>query len=82
MTTLLQPSWLCDKRVRSVFADRERIFGLGISSIMNLSINEGGHRLVTMNLFREAGYYSDEDVPTAKVQGALLRPVLLASARK
>jgi hypothetical protein len=77
----LLPSWLFDKRVRSVLADRERIFSLGISSMMNLSINQGGRPLVTINL-SEAGYYSDVDVPTAKVQGALLAPVLLASARK
>jgi GAF domain-containing protein len=64
--------------LRSAFADHELIFSLGISSIMNVPISHGGRRLATMNLCHEAGHYSDRDIPTAKVLGALLLPVLLA----
>ncbi|MFI5013106.1 MAG: GAF domain-containing protein [Hyphomicrobiales bacterium] len=67
--------------LRATFADHELIFSLGIGSIMNVPISHGGRVLATMNVSGEAGQYRDADIPTAKVLGGLLAPVLLTSAR-
>jgi hypothetical protein len=65
--------------LREAFPDYELIFSLGISSIMNVPISFGGGVLATMNISGEAGQYRDADAPSAKMIGALLVPVLLAS---
>jgi len=65
--------------LRQAFPDYELIFSLGISSIMNVPISYCGRTLATMNISGEAGQYRDEHIPTAKLLGALLVPVLLAS---
>jgi hypothetical protein len=65
--------------LREAFPDYELIFSLGISSIMNVPVSHDGQTLATVNISGEAGAYRDEDIPAARMLGAVLVPVLLAA---
>jgi hypothetical protein len=45
---------------------------------MNVPVAHDGVTLATMNISGEAGAYREEDIPAARMLGALLVPVLLA----
>lgn len=67
--------------LRAAFPDYELIFSLGISSIMNVPVRHDGETLATVNISGEAGQYREQDIPTARMLGALLLPVLPGSAQ-
>ena len=65
--------------VQAAFADHERIFGLGISAILNAPIRHGGRRLGTLNLCGDEGQYGAREIATARIIAAALAPTLLAA---
>jgi hypothetical protein len=65
--------------LREAFPDYELIFSLGIGSIMNVPVMYDGRTLGTVNISGEAGQYTADDVPAAKVIGALILPAFLAA---
>ena len=64
--------------VARTYKDPERIFALGVTSIMNVPIRHAGRNLGALNLFGEAGWYSDSVFPAARTVAGLLAPTLLA----
>lgn len=64
--------------VREAFDDYALIASLGVGSIMNVPISYRGHRLGTMNVSHEAGWFRDQDVAAGMLIAALLVPPLLA----
>lgn len=63
--------------VALTYKDPERIFALGVSSIMNVPARHGGRNLGALNLFGEAGWYGEACFATARTVAGLLVPTLL-----
>ena len=64
--------------VARTYKDPERIFALGVTSIMNVPVRHAGRNLGALNLFGEAGWYGADVFPAARTVAGLLVPVLLA----
>lgn len=64
--------------VARTYKDPERIFALGVTSIMNVPVRLNGSNVGALNLMGEAGWYGREVFPTARVVASLLAPTLLA----
>lgn len=63
--------------VARTYKDPERIFALGVTSIMNVPVRHGGRNLGALNLWGEAGWYAESCWPTARTVANLLVPTLL-----
>lgn len=63
--------------VARTYRDFERIFALGVTSIMNVPVRHGGRNLGALNLMGEAGWYTEACFPTARAVAGLLAPTLL-----
>lgn len=64
--------------VARTYKDSERIFALGVTSIMNVPVRQGGVNIGALNLMGEEGWYGEAVFPAARVVAALLLPTLLA----
>lgn len=64
--------------IRAHFEDHETIANLGLASILNMPVLYDGRVLGTMNLLHAAGYYGEEDIPSARLLAGALSPALLA----
>lgn len=64
--------------VRGTYKDYEKIFGLGVTSIMNVPVRFGGGNIGAFNLFGEAGQFGEAEAADAKVLAGLMVPALLA----
>ena len=64
--------------VRGTYKDFEKIFALGVTSIMNVPVRQGGRNLGAMNVFGEAGQFDAAAKAKARVIAALMVPALLA----
>lgn len=64
--------------VARTYLNPERIFALGVTSIMNVPVRHSGCNLGALNLFGEAGWYGEAAFPAARAIAALLGPTLLA----
>lgn len=63
--------------IRDVFFDHELIRSLGCESVLNVPVRWDGRSLGTINLLHEAGFYTEADIPAAKVFAALAAPGLM-----
>lgn len=63
--------------VKQAFDDYTLIFSLGVGAIMNVPISFDGHRLGTMNISHQAGWFTDVDADCGRAIGALLVPALM-----
>ncbi len=66
--------------IRAVFFDHELIISLGCESILNIPVSHKGQVLGTLNILHEAGWYGEDDIPTAKVFAGLAVPAFLELA--
>ena len=64
--------------VAQTYREPERIFALGVTSIMNVPVRHAGRNLGALNLFGEAGWYDAAAFPAARTMAGLLVPTLLA----
>ena len=64
--------------VGATYKDKEKIFALGVSSIMNVPVRHAGRNIGAMNLMGEAGWYTEAVFPTARAVAGLLVPAILA----
>lgn len=64
--------------VRGTYKDYEKIFGLGITSIMNVPVRFGGTNIGAFNLFGEAGQFGDAQAADARTLAGLMVPAILA----
>lgn len=65
--------------VAHTYKEPERIFALGVTSIMNVPVRYQGRNVGALNLFGEAGWYGEACYPVARTIAGLLVPVLLAA---
>lgn len=63
--------------IREVFFDHELIRSLGCESVLNVPVRWNGRSLGTLNLLHRAGWYTEADVPAARLFAALAAPGLL-----
>ncbi len=63
--------------IRDVFFDHELIRSLGCESVLNIPVRWDGTSIGTINLLHEAGFYTEADIPAAKVFAALAAPGLM-----
>ncbi|MDX2156724.1 MAG: GAF domain-containing protein [Hyphomicrobiaceae bacterium] len=63
--------------IRGTYKDFEKIFGLGVTSIMNVPVRLCGRNVGAINLFGEAGQFDDARVADARVLAGLMLPALL-----
>jgi hypothetical protein len=64
--------------VKGTFKDFEKIFALGVTSIMNVPVRFGGRNLGALNVFGVAGQFDAAAKAKARVIAALMVPALLA----
>lgn len=64
--------------VRGTYKDYEKIFGLGVTSIMNVPVRFGGANIGAFNLFGEEGQFGEAEAADAKVLAGLMVGSLLA----
>lgn len=64
--------------VARTYKEPERIFALGVTSIMNVPVRHDGRNVGALNLFGEEGWYGRSAFPAARVLAALLLPTLMA----
>lgn len=64
--------------VALTYKDKDKIFALGVSSIMNVPVRHAGRNIGAMNLMGEAGWYDEPVFPAARTIAQLLAPSILA----
>lgn len=64
--------------VRGTYKDYEKIFGLGVTSIMNVPVRFGGRNIGAFNLFGVAGQFGETEAADAKMLAGLMVPAMLA----
>ena len=64
--------------IRGTYKDYEKIFGLGVTSIMNVPVRFGGANIGAMNLFGEAGRFDAGKAADARMLAGLMVAPLLA----
>lgn len=62
--------------IRDAFDDHEKIFALGLGSIINVPIRRGATVLGTMNSTHREGWYEDTDRDDARLLSTFLAPWL------
>lgn len=63
--------------IREVFFDHELIRSLGCESVLNVPVRWNGRSLGTLNLLHRAGWYTEADIPAARMFAALAAPGFL-----
>jgi hypothetical protein len=64
-----------------VYKDYEKIFGLGVTSIMNVPVRFGGTNIGALNLFGEEGQFGEAEAADVRLLAGLMVPALLAASR-
>jgi transcriptional regulator with GAF, ATPase, and Fis domain len=67
--------------VRGTYKDYEKIFGLGVTSIMNVPVRFGGTNIGALNLFGEEGQFGEAEAADVRLLAGLMVPALLAASR-
>jgi hypothetical protein len=67
--------------LREAFSDHDQIFALGCESVLNMPVRWRGQTLGAVNLLHEAYWYSEADVPLARLFAQLALPAILLIAR-
>ena len=67
--------------LRRAFADHDLIFSLGCESVLNMPVHWRGRTLGALNLLHQAYWYSEADVPLARVFAQLAVPALMLGER-
>jgi transcriptional regulator with GAF, ATPase, and Fis domain len=67
--------------IRGTYKDYEKIFGLGVTSIMNVPVRFGGTNIGALNLFGEEGQFDEAKAADARVLAGLMVAPLLAASR-
>ncbi len=62
--------------IRRVFADHERILGLGITAMVNVPVLFAGRSAATMNMSHAGDRFGPADFPVLSVLAALLLPLV------
>ncbi len=65
--------------VAGAYADHQRLFEMGITSILNAPIRHAGRRLGTLNFSGTEGQYGPPEIAAARTLASLLVPMLLVS---
>lgn len=63
--------------IRSTYKDHEKIFGMGITSIMNVPVRFCETNIGAMNLLGETGRFGEAEAADARVLAALMVPAVL-----
>ena len=63
--------------VRGTYKDYEKIFGLGVTSIMNVPVRFGGTNIGALNLFGVEGQFGEAEAADARLLAGLMVPVVL-----
>ncbi|MGE0698840.1 MAG: hypothetical protein AB7O57_07075 [Hyphomicrobiaceae bacterium] len=64
--------------IRGTYKDHEKIFSLGVTSIMNVPVRFCETNIGAMNLFGEEGQFDDAKAADARILASLMVPPLLA----
>ena len=64
--------------IKKTFADHELIASLGISGMINIPVALGGRCIGTLNISHDAGRFTEDDFPTARILAALVLPLVLS----
>jgi len=67
--------------IREAFFDHELILSLGCESVLNMPVRWAGQTLGSLNLLHVAHWYSDADVPLARLFAQLTLPAMMSAAR-
>ena len=67
--------------VRATYKDFEKIFGLGVTSIMNVPVRFCERNVGALNLFGEEGQFGEAHAADARVLAALMVPVVMGWER-
>ncbi|MFM9940742.1 MAG: hypothetical protein ACKVP7_14760 [Hyphomicrobiaceae bacterium] len=63
--------------VKGTYKDFEKIFALGVTSIMNVPVRLAGRNIGAMNVFGEAGQFDDAAKLKGRVLAGLMVPAIL-----
>lgn len=63
--------------IRGTYKDAEKIFSLGVTSIMNVPVRLGGRNIGAMNLFGEEGQFDGSSGEIGRVLAGLMIPAIL-----
>jgi len=63
--------------VKGTYKDFEKIFALGVTSIMNVPVRLAGRNIGAFNVFGEAGQFDDAAKKKGQVLAALMIPAIL-----
>ena len=64
--------------VAKTYKDFERIFAMGVTSIMNVPVRQGGRNIGALNVFGEAGWFDARAQARGRIVASLMVPALLA----
>ena len=64
--------------VRGTYKDYEKIFGLGVTSIMNVPVRFGGTNIGALNLFGVEGQFGEGEAADARVLAGMMVSAILA----
>lgn len=64
--------------VRGTYKDYEKIFGLGVTSIMNVPVRFGGANIGAFNVFGDEGQFGEPQAADARLLAGLMVPAVLA----
>ena len=64
--------------VKLTYKDFEKIFALGVTSIMNVPVRLAGRNIGALNIFGEAGQFDDDAKRKGRMLAALMVPAILA----
>ncbi len=68
--------------IRGTYKDAEKIFALGVTSIMNVPVRIGGRNIGAINLFGEEGQFDAAMAQDGRILAGLMVPALLIWAEE
>ncbi len=63
--------------IRGTYKDADKIFSLGVTSIMNVPVRVGGRNIGAINLFGEEGQFDAAKAEDGRILAGLMVPALL-----
>jgi hypothetical protein len=67
--------------IRESFFDHELILSLGCESVLNMPVRWAGQTLGSLNLLHVVHWYSEADIPVARLFAQLALPAVMMAAR-
>lgn len=68
----------CRADLKEVFFDYEQLWAIGCESVLNMPAVWAGRVLGSLNLLHRAGWYDEQQIPTARIFGQLALPASCA----